>query len=194
MGDENIRAILKRAAGNTAYLHALLTDREAALRDMTLEPQERAILLAVPEDQLKRMVEQARKRTLLQSCLVKAGCVTAAAAALGVAIPSFHRTSMGITPEVREEAMARYFLETVAVYEREYKRKCGHYGSLEDLKKQGLECSPPDDPYTAKYSFEVTVQGDTFTATAHRKERPKTRSSFIVGQDGEVKELPPEDK
>jgi hypothetical protein len=190
MGDENIKAILERAAVNPAYLRALLCDREAALRDMGLEPHELAMLLSVPDDQLRRMVKQARTRPLLQSPIVRLGCYTAvAAAALAVVTPSLLR---GIRPEVMEEMDAKSFLYMVAEAEKKYKLDYGQYGSLEDLRKRGLEW--PYNRHEEKYIFKVTIQGNAFTASARHKERPQTRRSFVVGPDGEVKELPREDK
>ncbi|MGD0091199.1 MAG: hypothetical protein ABSE73_14880 [Planctomycetota bacterium] len=190
MGDENIKAILERAAFNPAYLQALLRDREAALRDFTLEPHERAMLLAVPDDQLKRMVEQARTRTLLKSCLVKAGCVTAAAAALGAfAIPHLTR---GLSHEQIDSFVVPRVLRTVADAEEQYKLDYGQFGSLEDLKKRGLTWQ--DNRCTARYIFEVTIEGEgeSFTATARPKKGQQEHSSFIVGRDGVFKEIRPD--
>jgi hypothetical protein len=191
MPDDNIKAVLKHAADDGLFLQALMDDREAALRDVPLDPHERQMLLAVPEGQLRRMVAEAGQRPWHEvSPLVKLGCATAVVAtALAVAIPGQLR---GITPDVREEHTASYTMRAIAGAEAQYKKDNGRYGSLDELKQRHLQW--PENRFLERYVFDITVSGDTFTATARHRERPDTRKAFTVGPDGVVKELPRADE
>jgi hypothetical protein len=190
MPDDDIKAVLKRAADDPAFMQALLADREAALSDLPLEAHERKMLLAVPDDQLNKMVDRTRGSTFIQS-VVRVGCVTTVAAA-ALAVVALPHMSRGIRPEVREEMTAFHTLEKVAVAEAQYRSDCGRYGLLDDLTKRHFTW--PELRGLDKYTFDITITGDTFTATARHKERPDTRKAFTVGPDGQVKEIVPETK
>ncbi|HEY3321966.1 MAG TPA: hypothetical protein VGP72_15980 [Planctomycetota bacterium] len=188
MPDDNIKAVLKRAAADPSFMQALVDNREAALRDVPLEPHEKQMLLAVPEEQLRKMIAASGKSPPRVSRIIELGCATAlVAAALAVAIPTQLR---GISPDVREESTASKAMRAIATAEARYKTEYGRYGSLEDLRKHQLEW--PDHPSIEKYVFEITASADTFAATARHKERPQTRKAFVIGPDGVLKELPRE--
>ena len=81
MSDDKIKAVLGRAAEDRAFFEALMEKREAALDACELSPAEKAILMAPTDEQLGKMIEQARRRPWYKmSPLFAAG--TAAAAAL----------------------------------------------------------------------------------------------------------------
>ena len=60
--DEKIAAVLRKAAEEADFLELLLADREKALAGFDLAPHEKAILMAADAKQLRKMVEEARKR------------------------------------------------------------------------------------------------------------------------------------
>jgi type II secretory pathway pseudopilin PulG len=186
MGDDNVKAVLKRAADDPAFLQALLADREAALKDAKLEPHERQMLISVPKHQLATMVATAQARPWHQSPVVKAGCVVAAAAAL---LPLLVPSTLGLTREVAEERAAQSLLYEIAAAEEQYKAQHGRYGVLTDVKTL-LDWSGETPLPPRAYEYTIIISGDSFTATARHKERPTTRKAFTVGPDGVVKELP----
>jgi hypothetical protein len=181
MGDDNIKAVLKRAADDPAFLQCLLVSREAALKDAELAPHERQMLLLVSNHQLEAMVKQVQ-RPLARPAIAAAGCLTAAA----VGVLLFTATG-GVRPEVAEAWDVKHLLHEIAVTQERYRVEYGQYGSVENLRRQlpWLEATRPD-----RYVYDITLSADTFTATARHKERPDTRKAFTVGPDGVVKELP----
>jgi len=184
MPDDNIKAVLKRAADDLAFMQALMDDREAALKDVPLEPRERKMLLSVPNEQLRRMVERAFVKSLSKT-VAGAGCLVAGG--LGAMVAFAMTATAGVRTGVPGESVARRTLRAVAEAERQYRVECGCYGALEDLKKR---ITWPPDIEGSDYEFVITINGDTFAATARHKERPTTRKAFTVGPDGVVKELP----
>jgi type II secretory pathway pseudopilin PulG len=101
----------------------------------------------------------------------------------------------GATRETAQETIAAGYLKQISLAEQQYKEQYGTFGALDDLarfedSRALAEWLRRDDfPYT----FTITVDGDTFTATARHKTRPDTRKAFIVGPDGAVKELKTEE-
>ncbi len=184
MPDERIAAVLVRAAKDPAFLDALMADRASALAACDLTEAERAILMAPGAEQFSKMIAQARKKPW--SNLARAGFfvggVAAAAGFTGLlAAPLL--VTMGHTIEVPQALQVEGVLRDVASAERLFREKHGSYGNLDELVDAGLVVVPDNLPYQCN----VTLDADTFTATARHRTRPDTRPAFQVGPDGEVK-------
>ncbi|HEY3323433.1 MAG TPA: hypothetical protein VGP72_23465 [Planctomycetota bacterium] len=187
MGDDKIQELLRQATAEPEFLEALLRDREAALNDAELEPHERAMLMAVPEEQLRKMVASARAWRMRRRAAA-AGCVAVLAA--GFLLPMGLRTSMGCTVELSDEEEAEERLHVIVDDERRYKEKFGRYGSLDELTRENRWL----ENIGGNYAYEIVASQDSFTATARHKQRPTTRKAFQVGPDGIVKETGPSEQ
>ncbi len=183
MSDEKIKAVLARAAEDRTFFDALMANRESALGAFDLSPEEKAILMAPTDEQLAKMIEQARKKPW--SNVARAGFfvggVAAAVGFTGVVVAPFF-TTMGHTAEPVQVASSSVTLSDIAVAESLYLEKHGRYGALDDLVSARMIFIPHD----SLYLFEIKLDADTFTATARHKTRPGTRPAFQVGPDGEI--------
>ncbi len=184
--DDWIKTVFAKAAADPVFLRMLLEDRGKALDAVGLSPAEKAILMAVPDEQIEKMVKSARKRPWRN--VIRAGMfVGGVAAGLGltglVAAPLF--ATLGHTAELPRAVDAGSVLRQIAYAERAYRNEHGAYGSLQNLVASGFIVIPENAPY----EYSVLVEGDTFTATARHRTRPDTRPAFQVGPDGVVKPL-----
>ena len=86
--------------------------------------------------------------------------------------------------------MARSLLEQIAVAQQLYKSDHGSYASLRDLlgheSMVGLKDIIEDHE---RYEFTVSLEDDSFKATARHRTRPDTRPAFVVDQNGFVRLL-----
>ena len=184
--DDNIKAVLVKAANDPLFFRRLLKNRETALKEFPLAEHERAMLLAIAPEQLKKMVDEAGRRPWFSSSTVikvaAGGAVVAAIAALAMPVTLGH-TSDAVYEEVTKEN-----LQIIVNAEKQYKELHGVYGTLEDVMRGDVilrDLRRENFPYT----IEVKIAGDTFIAIARHKTRPGTRKNFAVGPDGVVKTL-----
>jgi hypothetical protein len=183
MSDEKVRAVLARAAEDRTFFDALMTNRESALGAFDLAPEEKAILMAPTDEQLRGMVEQARKRpwsSLARVGFFAGGLAAAAAVTATLALP------LTATTGIRSEGPhVMAVLKQISAAEELYRREHGCYASEEQLAGAGYL----DLRQSGTYVFDLAVNADTFTATARHKTRPDTRPAFRVGPDGEVRRV-----
>jgi hypothetical protein len=184
-GDERVRAVLKRAAEDPDYFALLMSDREGALAGLHLSPEERVMLTAASREQLSKMIGECRRGKLRNW----AGVAAAAGLAAGVAVIGGGMllavtATAGISPHAEPAFRARAVIRNISLAEKVYHTNCGEYGTIEDLVR--AEYLDMGDAAEHDYAYEVTVEGESFSATAHHKKRPKTRPAFRVGPDGEV--------
>jgi hypothetical protein len=84
---------------------------------------------------------------------------------------------------IGNEAMARYVLNAVSAAEKNYKQSKGQYGTLDDLVKSNM--LPGFFREQKAYNFEVTLSGESFSATATPAEYgPKGKHSFFIDSSG----------
>jgi len=190
MSDEKIRAVLARAAEDRTFFDALMANRESALGAFELSPEEKALLMAPTDEQLTKMIEETRKRSQFQ--IGKIGKVIGGAviATVGLGVVASMSITTGISPEVAYERSAHNALRTIATAQETYRNGHGSYGELTDLlRADAIEQWFVDMADGSRYEIELTVDGETFTATARHRTRPDTRRAFQVGPDGQVKPL-----
>ncbi len=113
--DDWIKSVFAKAAADPVFLRMLLEDREKALDAVNLSPAEKAILMAVPDEQIEKMVRSARKRPWRN--VMRAGMfVGGVAAGLGltgvVAAPLF--ATLGHTAELPRAVDAGSVLRQIA--------------------------------------------------------------------------------
>ncbi len=186
--DENIKKVLEKAAADQEFLERLLDNREAALAGLELTPEEKLVLLAAADEQLRKMVAEARRKPWHQMgpAVKVLGGVAVAAAAAAVLIPS----TLGISPEVADSMYARSALREIHEVQQNYMQEYETYGTLESLLRdkdfgQSMEAWKKAGSYT----FEIRVGEKTFTAIARHKTRPETRPAFKIGPGGKIEKI-----
>jgi hypothetical protein len=181
---EKVRAILAVAASSPEFLEMLVKHREKALARMGLSEEDKAALLSLPAERIVKMARRSQQekgpwRALRSRALLIAGIV--------VALVALQRaTSYG--PARRAQAA----LVRISVAESMYRADHRTYGSLGDLTRSGVlssEWVASELAENEEYEFEVTVDGDSFAATARDRTSPETEPGFRVGPDGEVEAL-----
>ncbi len=188
MSDEALKAVLTRALEDHAFQQQLLDDRDATVEGLDLAPHEKALLKSVTRNQLEKMIVDNGprwRRTVGALGKVALGIGTVGVIA-ALALPALH----GARSDVPDEATVAGDLRGIASAQEMYRQEFGVYGALDNLRDyeetsalvEYLQESHP-------YEFAVTTDGETFTATARHKTRPDTRKAFVVGPEGEIKEL-----
>jgi hypothetical protein len=183
--DRNIRAVLQRAASDPAFHMLLLNNREAALKDFPLSDAERNMLMSATATQIRKMVEQARQRKWYETPVSRrTAAIAAATGALTVGgLVLAAPTVRGIRPERR----AGQYLEMIAKAQSIYREQYGRYGNLEELTGGEKPALHPDVVrMDDRFVFEVSLDGNSFNATARMK---NTERAWQVGPDGQVKPL-----
>jgi hypothetical protein len=180
--DQNIRAVLQKAATDPAFHVLLINNREAALKDFPLSDAERQMLLSATATQIEKMVEQARQQkwyeTPVSRRTVAIAAVTGALTVGGLALVT--NTTTGIRPE----RLAHECLDMIVKAQSIYREQYGRYGSLEELTRGEKPALHEDLP--TRFAFEVTLGGNSFTATARMRNGER---AWQVGPDGQVKPL-----
>lgn len=181
---EKVRAILAVAASSPEFLEMLVKDREKALARMGLSEEDKAVLLSLSTERIIKMVRRGQRgagpwRALRSRALLFAGIV--------VALVAFKlATSYG--PARR----AQNALVQLSIAESIYRARHRTYGGLDDLVRSGVlkgEWVASELKEDEDYEFKVTLDGDSFAATARHRTSPETEPAFRVGPDGEVEEL-----
>ncbi|MHC4249681.1 MAG: hypothetical protein ACYS9X_11200 [Planctomycetota bacterium] len=191
--DKKIRAVLARAAEDRTFFDALMASRESALGAFDLSPEEKALLMAPTDDQLGKMIEKARKKPWYATDIggSRVGCL-ATGGVVGALLLGLSSMSLGATARLSYVTRAVSALQKIAYAEQVYRNDHGSYGNLTDLvRTDTIDQDWVDDMVgdSPKYEIRLTVEGDTFTATARHRTRPDTRPAFRIGPDGEVKQV-----
>jgi hypothetical protein len=183
--DVNTRAVLQKAAADPGFFMLLISNREAALKGFPLTVAERNLLLAATATQIEKMVEQARHQNWYESPVTRR--VAAIAAATGALTLGGLVLVTPVSRGIRPERRSHQYLELIAQAQDLYHEQHGRYGSLEELTGGEKPVLHPDVvTRDDRFTFEVSVAGDSFTAIAREKE---SKRAWQVGPDGQVKPL-----
>jgi len=114
MGDDGIQAVIKRAIADDKFAQLLLADRKTALEKIDLPAAEKAVLLAASNVQLRRMIEQSRKRSWI-SRMTLGTAAAGAALAVGAAVIIYPMTlTAGIRLEDNRSTLAVQYLHQLS--------------------------------------------------------------------------------
>lgn len=192
MTDDELQRFYERAAHDEAFREALWNDPDGTIDSTDLPTHVKAMLKSVTPEQLAAMV---RKATGTKPRLGTIGKVALGVGAVAIGAAFLLAPSLGATRETALETSAMSTLRQISLAEQQYKAQYGTFGAIGDLarfddSRELIERVRRDD---FPYAFTITLDDDTFTATALHRTRPHTRKAFIVGPDGAVKELRPDD-
>ena len=179
MGDERLKAVLKRAAEDPEFMRHLGIDREATVDGLNLSDSEKAMLKSVPLPQLDSMVNNARSIWNRRIPCAGAGCLLG-----GVVLASMLMPTLGHTAERAQESHAVSNLKQLALAQVMYKEEYSCYGDLSSLRRKEPEFFEHLD--NQDYVFKVEFSEDGFLITAIHKSKATKRKSFKVGPDLKV--------
>lgn len=187
MSDEELQRFYERAAHDEAFREALWNDPDGTIDATDLAPHVKAMLKSVSAEELAVMVRKATGMKPVRWGTIGKVVLGLAVVAMVVALLLRPDVPWGTPPQTRALAC----LHLVALSEAQYKEQYGTFATIGDLAR--FDESGALAEWLFKdgfpYEFTITVEGDTFIAIARHKTRPGTRKAFVVGPDGQVKEL-----
>jgi len=188
--DERIKAILHRAATDAEYYRLLIENRRAALEPYNLTDAERDMFLAVPNEQLEKMIQAAhefKEYRLPSGTIIKVlgGVALGAACVASVFGYTFITTTEGISPIRSSVDEARAVLEVISREENEFKAKHGKYAT--DAEFQSTDSKFWQDIQKVRnYSFSLSATPGSFQATATPKTDISNLPILSIGPDGKI--------
>jgi uncharacterized membrane protein YcjF (UPF0283 family) len=191
--DENIRRILGRAAQDEAFRNSLFSDRASALEKEDLSENERLMLLAASDEQLRKMIDAIKDKPWYERNLAigGAGKLLIGAAAVAAAAAIFTPATLGHSREAAYEAHALSSLKQIYLVENQYREEYGVYAPESVLRTKD-EVRQILEQHQRPHGYEIIIESsdETFAVTARHKTRADTRPMLRIGPDGEVRILP----